>query len=158
MEQTGGLNGTAAAACGGKVRNISNFCVTCCGNFFCTGTILAPKGPDQALIPEKNLSKIEQKRPVNQKKQGIFVTWKVQQGCTDLFALSSGKYWIFLDIWPRGRSGDHFRSKELTFKLSLEIMKRWRKSIEGGWAAIYQKPPGLTSRDFRRPLKLPFIG
>jgi len=47
-----------------------------------------------------------------------------------LFALSSGKYWIFLDISPRGRSGDHFRSKELTFKLSLAIMKRWRNSLQ----------------------------
>jgi hypothetical protein len=45
-----------------------------------------------------------------------------------LFALSSIQYWIFR---RGGRSGDHFHSKKLTFKLSLAIMKRLRNSFEG---------------------------
>jgi len=59
-----------------------------------------------------------------------------------LFALSSGKYWIFLDYSPQGRSGDHFRSKELTFKLSLAIMKRWRNSFKGRGSGPLPKLPG----------------
>ena len=69
-EQTGGLSENMAAAWRSKVRNISNFCEQCCGNFFRTGTILPPK----ALIPEEKLSKIELKRPATPKNQGILAT------------------------------------------------------------------------------------
>jgi hypothetical protein len=33
-------------------------------------------------------------------------------------------------------------------------MKRWRKSFEGGWAALCQNSLALPLRDFRRGLKL----
>ena len=60
-----------------KVRNISNFCEQCCGNYFCGGTISPPKGPDFRGNLVKKVSKIEQKRPDNQKNRGILVTWRL---------------------------------------------------------------------------------
>jgi hypothetical protein len=92
--------------------------------FFFGGTILPPKGPDL-------LRKIELKRPAAPKKPWNIHNLEFRLIYTFLFSLSSCKYWIFLDYSPRGWSGDHFRSKELTFKLSLAIMKRLRKSMEG---------------------------
>jgi hypothetical protein len=67
-----GLKGTAAAAWRDKVRNISNFCEKCCGNFFLSRNNFAPKGTDFG-------EKVEQKRPVAAKNRGIFVTWRVQE-------------------------------------------------------------------------------
>ena len=45
--------GAAAAASRSKVSNISNFCETCCGNFF----VAAQFRPPRALISGKKMSK-----------------------------------------------------------------------------------------------------
>jgi hypothetical protein len=52
-EQTGDQGRNAAAASGRKMGNINKFCEKCCGNFFCSGTILPP----MALVWDKKLSK-----------------------------------------------------------------------------------------------------
>jgi len=96
MAQTGGKSGTAAAASRGKVRNISNFCETCCGKFFSSRHNLAPNGPD---LGEKTGEKSRLLRKTVEYSQ--LVTWKI------LFALSSIQYWIFR---REAQTGDHFRS------------------------------------------------
>jgi len=50
-----------------------------------------------------------------------------------------------MDFFAAARSGDHFRSKELTFKL---VMKQWRNSFKGEGAALYQTSLAFPQETF----------